>query len=192
MDLSQLDNIGRSRAVLNNEPSSPLAELLSDQLNDVVQKLRDRVEYYDADAYGNLKASLATTKAHIEGDRLVIEVQGAFYWKFINGGVNGTLINRGAPNWGQQPQGRMTWKQSMREWMVARGVDAQPNRSGEVTEKMRDSFAIFLMKRIKEKGQEARPFVDDVVNDDLIQNIESEISQLVGRAIEVSLSFNYD
>ena len=183
-DILKKLNLGSSKAVLDNAPNNPLAQLLQVQVNDIVKDLRTNLDKYNADASGNLKQSIAPTKASVKGSEVSVEIEAPFYWKFVNYGVNGSLVNRGAPNWGTQSGGG-GWKEFEKEissWIRSRGITLPSQFSSY------ESFNYVIRKSIREKGKQARPFFSDVVNDALIRELSEPISILMGRAIEIKIT----
>jgi hypothetical protein len=110
-----------------------------------------------------------------------VDIQADFYWKFVNEGVNGWLINRGAPNWGTQPNSGKDWHTATVEWMAHRGIT--PKNEGETVEQV----AWNIMRAKARDGQEARPFFTDVVNQKLISYLQEPIERVIGRAIEIRI-----
>ena len=182
-DIIKKLNLGSSRAVLDNTPNNPLAELLTVQVNDIVEDLRDNLDKYNADASGNLKQSITPTKTSIKGSEVSIEIEAPFYWKFVNYGVNGSLINRGAPNWGKQSGGGgwQEFEAEISQWIRDRGITL-PSQFDSY-----ESFNYVIRKSIKEKGKQPRPFFSDVVNDRLIEELEEPITELMRRAITIKI-----
>lgn len=187
MDFSQIKDLGQAKSVLENLPKNPLQLLLQEQLDGVVQQLRNSVSNHDLDASGELKKSFVTTKPNFKNSTLEISVEANYYWKFLDQGVNGTKINRGAPTWGQQPYRGESFKQKVDEWIRFRGITPR----GKVYRSSYDSLNFMIRKSIVEKGKEPTYFVDDVINERLINNMSEEITNLVGRSIEVRITLEH-
>lgn len=175
-------NLGSSKKALSNDPKSPLAQLLELFTNDIVDDLRTSLDKHDADASGNLKQSIVPTKTKVKGSEVSIEIEAPFYWKFVNFGVNGSLINRGAPNWGKQSSGGwQEFEREIGEWIRNRGITLSEQFTSY------KSLNYVIRKSIKEKGKAPRPFFSDVVNDTLIRELEEPISELMKRAITIKI-----
>ena len=176
-------NLGSSKEALKSSPKSPLAKLLNLQVNDIIEDLRSSLDKYNADASGNLKQSILPDKVKVKGSEVSISISAPFYWKFVNFGVNGSLINRGAPSWGKQ-EGGGGWKEFETEvagWIRDRGITTNnPKMSYE-------SLNYVIRKSIIEKGKEPRPFFSDVVNNKLISELEEPISKLMKKAITIRI-----
>jgi len=180
--IAMVSNLGTAKDILEGDPSSPLATLLQDLIQDVTDQLVQRLADYDVMASGNLMQSIKPTDAaYLEGDVLSVHITAPFYWKFINEGVNGTEVSRGAPSWGQQPPQDRSFHVSIMDWVRNKGITL-PEQFGTY-----DSFAWAIMKNIKKKGQEKRPFYTDVVNEKLFDALSEPISTLIGRAITVKI-----
>ena len=177
-------NLGTSRESLSNDPKSPLSQLLSLQVQNVVDDLRASLDTHNADASGNLEQSIVPTSVKLEGSELSVSIQAPFYWKFVNFGVNGTLINRGAPNWGKQEGEDSSWQafeKEISDWIVNRDIQ-KPAQFDTYK-----SFNYVIRKNKREKGQIARPFFSDVVNEALIQELQIPITKLMKRAITIKI-----
>ena len=180
--IAMVKDLGTAKDILKGNPSSPLAQLLQDLMQDVTDQLIQSLSKYDAVASGNLMQSIRPSdKAYLEGDTLFVYTEADFYWKFVNYGVNGTEVSRGAPNWGSQPPRDKSFHTSIKDWVRNRGITLPENFSNY------DSFAWAIMKNIEKKGQEKRPFFTDVVNEKLYDALAEPISTLIGRAITINI-----
>jgi hypothetical protein len=172
--------LGTSKEVLKNTPSSPLAVLLQAEANSIVKKLRESMTKYKVEASGHLQQSTNPTDIIIEGNKVSIAIESDFYWKFVNYGVNGTLIDRGAPNWGSQPQAQ-SFDSMIQAWIRNKGItttDKIPTYEG---------LSFVIRKSIREKGKAPRPFFTDVVNKALQQQLREPIEHLLKRTIELRI-----
>ena len=186
MNLEQLLNtlgVESSKAALESKPDSPLTVFLKLAVDDIVKDLRDSLNKYGASTpNGNLEQSITPTKASVKGSEVSLEIEAPFYWKFVNYGVNGTLINRGAPNWGSQSSGGwQEFEAQISNWIVNRGITL-PEQFDSY-----ESFNYVIRKGIIEKGKQARPFFSDVVNSTLIRELEKPLTELMGRAITIKI-----
>jgi len=180
--IAKVSNLGTAKDILEGDPSSPLATLLQDLIQDVTDQLVQSLADYDVMASGNLMQSIKPTDAaYLEGDVLSVHITAPFYWKFVNEGVNGTEVNRGAPSWGQQAPQDRSFHVNIMDWVRNRGITL-PEQFQTY-----DSFAWAIMKNIEKKGQQKRPFFTDVVNDKLFDALTAPISTLIGRAITIKI-----
>jgi hypothetical protein len=174
-------NVGTASAILNNTADSPLTKLLKDLMQGVIDEITANLDKYDANASRRLRQSFKPTPVTIEGGTIVAGIQVGdkeYYWKFINKGVNGSIVNHGAPAWGTQQQ-NMSMSQAMQRWESDRGITNGNYNSKSHVEGM----------TMIERGQKPRPFFDDVMNDpQLINYLKKPIEKLLGQAITVSIA----
>ena len=177
--LSRL-NLGTTKAILNEEPNSPLGVLLSGLMQDVTNQLTKSLEKYGA-GEGNLRQSITPTKVAIEDSAISVAIQADFYWKFVNYGVNGTEVSHNAPAWGTQPSSGKTFLQSIGEWRMQKGITLPEQFSSY------ESFDFAIMKNIQKNGKAPRPFFTDVVNEKLVAYLKKPIEKLLKKTIEIQI-----
>jgi len=177
-----LNNVGTSKAILKNEPGSLLGALLVDLMQDVTERLQKAlVDRQVNTSRRNLSQSIKPGEVVYTGKEVAVGVSMDFYWKYVNYGVNGTEVNNGAPNWGPAPAQEKSFFESIRDWIPTRGVSLPPEFTSY------ESFTFAIMNSVKKEGQKKRPFFEDVVNNNLIQELKGPIERVMGRAIEVSI-----
>lgn len=175
-------NLGSSREILKSSPGSPLSQLLLQAAQDTVEKLKVALKDRDVNTSSQtLSQSAAVTEVSVNGSEVSIGVSMDFYWKFVNYGVNGTELNRGAPNWGSVPSSEKTFHQSILEWIPKRGLMLPPSFQSY------DSFAFAIMTNIRKFGVEARPFFTDVVNERLLEALQGPIEGVLRQAVTISI-----
>ena len=174
-------NLGSSSSVLNNSPDSPLAMLLKDMVQGVVDELGRSHDKYNIRASNNLKQNILPTPPKIEGNTVSVSISAPFYWKFVNYGVNGTEIQHGSPSWGKQPSQDLSFKDSIAGWIRNKGITLPDGFDTY------DSFSFAIMTNVKKHGQKPRPFFTDVVNDKLIDVLKKPIEKLIGRSIVINI-----
>lgn len=174
-------NAGSSREVLENKSDNPLSQLLIEKSNEIVTKLRAALAARDINTSSmGLSQSLAVDENIVfTGSSVEIGIKADYYWKFINYGVNGTVVNRGAPQWGKQPS-TQTFASAIREWIPKRGLKAENGNYEQLT------YAI--MTNIRKFGKEPKPFLADVVNTHLVQELRESIEVVIGRAIVINIT----
>jgi hypothetical protein len=174
-------NLGSSKESIKGSPSSPLAQLITVEAQEIVDRLRKSAYKYDVDASGQLIQETNPTKVSVSGSEVTIGISAPFYWKFVNFGINGSLVNRGAPTWGKQPPSGFTMSQALSAWSRDRGIRAVDGRSNWI------SRSHVAGMSLTERGQIARPFYSDVVNDALMKELEEPIMKLMGKAITIKI-----
>lgn len=175
-------NLGTSKEVLENRGNSPLSELLTSLSEEIVDRLRQALVDRDINTSSQgLSQSIGISEIKIDGDQVNVAISAEFYWKYVNYGVNGTEINHGAPAWGPAPSGEQSFSQAIREWIPQRGLQLPPEFSSF------EQFTYAIMTNIRKFGKEARPFFQDVVNERLVEELREPITNVIGRAIEISI-----
>lgn len=178
-DIVKNMNLGVSKKALSGDVNSPLHTLLLGLNQEVIDRLTESVDKYNISASNRLKQSIVTVDASQAGT-LSVAVSADFYWKYVNYGVNGTLVNRGAPTWGAAPAGTPSFKDAILGWIKDRGIKARPGQTYE-------QMAFAIMKGVKEKGQAPRPFFTDVVNEDLKKFLTKSITAVFKEAIRIEI-----
>jgi hypothetical protein len=185
--IAMVSNLGTAKDILEGDPSSPLAKLLQDLIQDVTDQLVQKVADYDAVASANLMQSIKPTeRAYLEDDTLLVHITAPFYWKFINYGVNGrgggdSVPVTGSPAWGKQAPQDRSFHANIMDWIRNRGISLPEAFSTY------DSYAWAIMGKITRDGLKPRPFFTDVVNEKLFDALTAPISTLIGRAITVKI-----
>ena len=184
--LNSLD-LGKAKQMIDAPADSPLGVLLSLLCQNVLDEIIQNAFKYDINASSTLMQSFQVSEAFLEDGGVTVQLtlpEDKAYWKYIDQGVNGTLVNRGAPNWGRSPLGTKSFSQSIDSWMFHRGIqpDGRPN-GAQTTEQLN-----YLIRRhIVEQGKEKRPFVSDVLNENIVSLFREPIERLLGRAIEINI-----
>ena len=174
-------NLGTSKQVLEENPNSPLGELLTQLTNDVIIQLTKSLDKYNISASHNLRQSIVPTKVMVDDGNVAVAINADFYWKYVNYGVNGTEVNYGSPAWGHEKNNTKSFNTSIQEWVRNRGIVA-PEQFGDY-----EQFAYAIMSNIKRKGQKPRPFYTDVVNDKLKEHIRKPIERLMKKSITITI-----
>lgn len=176
-------NLGTAVETLRNEPNSPLAKLLQELTQDIIEKLQKALIDRDINtSRRELSQSIAPTNVSYEGNTVSVGLEMEFYWKFINFGVNGTEVNHGAPAYGSLPPAEKSFKDSILEWIPARSVQLPPQFADF------DSFAFAIMTNVRKRGKAPRPFFDDVINDQTAEFLRGPIEELLGKSIEIAIA----
>lgn len=182
-------NLGTSKGVLKNTHDSPLNDMMQLILQDVSDQLRASVDKHGISASNNLKQSITVVNIGVtsNGVTVGISADGAPYWKYVNYGVDGTVVKRGSPysytesSWTSGSSTGVSFHQSILEWVRNKGVQLPQQFSSY------DSFAWAIMRNKIKNGQEPKPFVDDVITARLIDEIREPIEMLIGKSIEIQI-----
>ena len=175
-------NLGQAKSILSGKKGTLMEELLKSLCQDVSDQLVESLDSHGVKASLNLRQSIKPeSQVTINGSEVTIGITADFYWKFVNYGVNGSEVNHGAPSWGTQPPQEKSFHQSVLEWIPTTGSTLPSGFASY------DSWAWAIQNSIKKKGQEARPFFTDVVNDELVEYLRKPISDLLGRSIQINI-----
>ena len=165
-------DFGRSEDILKNTSDNPMTELLLRITNELIEDWRKQLINDKSYATGDLAQSLRP--ATIKPD--LIETAGAPHWKYINYGVNGTMVNRGAPTHGKAPKGNLSFYQAIKKWIYDKGITPPDGYT-------REQFAGMIKNSIRMKGIEATHFFDKVLTEQRVDEMSKRVSDLVGQAI---------
>jgi hypothetical protein len=184
--LASLD-LGNAKQMIDAPADSPLGVLLSLLCQNVLDEIVKNAFKYNINASGTLMQSFQVSEAFMENGGVTVQLslpEDKAYWKYVNYGVNGTKRNTGAPSWGLPPIGTKSFSQSIDDWMFHRGIqpDGRPNGAKTVEE-----LNYLIRKHIVEQGKEPRPFVSDVLNENIVTLFREPIERLLGRAIEINI-----
>jgi hypothetical protein len=175
-------NLGSSKAILEDKPSSPLGQLLHSFSEDVIKALQEKMIARDINTSSqSLSQSAQVLPIEVSNDGVSVAITMDFYWKFVNYGVNGRLVNHGAPTYGTQPPQAKTFLQAIEEWIPKRGLMLDERH------KSYPQMAKAIMFSVINKGQEARPFYTDVVNESLIKALEPKVRKVLGKAVAIMI-----
>ena len=178
--LSKL-NAGSSKAILNNAPNNPLSLLLQELTQGVIDDLRKAMNARDVNASSRLSQGITPTKTSYNGKAVSVAIEMDFYWKYVNYGVNGSVIGRGAPSWGNAPSNGISMSQSLSNWERDRGITYTDGKSSWTSKSHVDGLSI------SQRGQIARPFYEDVINEKLIKVLKAPIQKLLGKSIKLNI-----
>lgn len=167
-------NFGRSEDILKNTSDNPMTELLLRITNELIEDWRKQLINDKSYATGDLAQSLRP--ATIKPD--LIETAGAPHWKYINYGVNGTMVNRGAPTHGKAPKGNLSFYDAIKKWIYDKGIVPEEGMT-------REQLAGAMVNSIRMKGIEATHFFDKVLTEQRVDEMSQRVSDLVGAAIRV-------
>lgn len=167
-------NFGRSEDILKNTSDNPMTELLLRITNELIEDWRKQLINDKSYATGDLAQSLRP--ATIKPD--LIETAGAPHWKYINYGVNGIMVNRGAPTHGKAPKGNLSFYQAIKKWIYDKNITPPDGYT-------REQFAGMIKNSIRMKGIEATHFFDKVLTEQRVDEMSQRVSDLVGAAIRI-------
>lgn len=179
-DLINGMNVGRASEIVNGR-GTDLQNYLVDTANELINQMREQLDKEDINASYRLRQSLEPKLSPAEKNTVAVEILANDYWKYVNYGVNGTKVNRGAPAWGSS-SGQFPNITELMDWMRFRSIVPKQGQTME-------SLAWVIRRAIIENGKEARPFFSRVVeNKTNIRVIEAGLTKIFKRAIEVNIT----
>jgi hypothetical protein len=183
--LAQLD-LGQARQMVEAPADSPLGVLLALLCQNVLNEIVQNAFKYDINASSTLMQSFQVSEAFLEEGGVSVQLavpEDKAYWKYIDQGVNGAVVDRGAPNWGKAPVGTKTFEQAIDKWIVDRGIVPESGTRTQDYKNLNSTIRYF----IHQLGKEPRPFVSDVLNENIVTLFRQPIERLLGRAIEINI-----
>ncbi len=180
-EILQSLNAGNVKSILDNKPNSPLSLLLQKLTQEVINDLRKAMNTKDVNASYRLQQGMKPTKTIYSGKAVSVGLEMDFYWKFVNYGVNGTVVNHGAPSWGKVSSNGVTMSEALQNWERDRGIRYEDGKSNWVSKSHVPGLGI------KERGQKPRPFFEDVINESLVAVLKAPIQRLLGKSIKLNI-----
>jgi len=174
-------NLGTAKAAVENTKGSPLEQVLTIQVNKIVGRLHASLDKYNVDASGALKRDTTATDVTISGNVVSVGISSLDYWKYVNYGVNGTLINNGAPTHGSTGSTWQQFEQYISKWITDKGITPEDGNDDRAYKSL--NYAI--RQSITKFGQKPRPFFDDVVNKALVEELRVPIENILKRSMEI-------
>jgi 4-hydroxy-3-methylbut-2-en-1-yl diphosphate synthase IspG/GcpE len=149
-------------------------------MQDVIKLTVEGIERVDAKATLNLRQSVGFAELPIEQKVAQVAMEMASYWKFVEYGVNGVRVNRGSPFSFRSINPSEKDVADIRKWAVdkALGIPAD-----EI-----DAAAYNIAKSIKRRGIKGRPFLNPVLTDAKMDELVTNIAQVVGKEISISIN----
>ena len=177
--IDSLDS-GRAESILKNTSDNPLTDLLLRLTNEIIEELREALlvpnsEGHKPYASGELAQSIVPSKITPE----LVELSAAPHWKYINYGVNGINVNRGAPTHGKAPKGELTFYKAIQKWLIDKGIKPKEE---DITQ---EQLAGMIVNHVRMTGIEATHFFDKVINDEKKDYMKESISNLIGQSIKL-------
>ncbi len=179
-DIAKGLDFGRAEDILKNTSDSPMTNLLLELTNELIADWRKQLQVPNSKGHkpyatGDLTQSLRPV--NIKPD--LIETAGAPHWKYINYGVNGIKVNRGAPTHGRAPKGDLSFYEAIYKWIGDKGIVPKEK---DLT---REQLAGMIVNSVRMKGIEATHFFDKVLTEQRVDEMSQRVSDLVGQAIRI-------
>ena len=147
---------------------------------EVIELTKENIERADAKATLNLLQSVDFAKLPLDQKVAQVAMEMASYWKFVEYGVNGVKVNRGAPFSFRYITPSQRHVAAIRKWAVDRTLGIPVDEI--------DQWAYNTARSIKRRGIKGRPFLNPVLTDAKMDELVNSIAQVVGK--EIALSIN--
>jgi len=142
-----------------------------------IDALQASLEKNDKATPGTLWQSVkANTK--VFGQSVVLEISMNDYWKFVEKGVDGTMIKHGSP-FKFKASGKAIPKSAIDKFIANRGL---PHK--------KKGLAFLIGRSIKRKGIKPTHFASDVMEGSLMKEFSRELNLAVGREIKLTIAQN--
>ena len=149
-------------------------------MNDVIKLTVAGIERVDAKATLNLRQSVGFADLPIDQKVAQVAMEMAYYWKFVEYGVNGVKVNRGAPFSFRYITPSQRHVAAIRKWAVDKAL-------GIPVEEI-DQAAYNIARTTKIRGIKGRPFLNPVLTDAKMDELVNSIAQVVGKDIALSIN----
>ncbi len=175
MALDYLQKLGKAREMVSNIAKTPVGQVVQE----FAQTSIDKMKGYAPKATGTLSQSLTYTFTQ-ENGKIDLEFLADDYWDFINSGVDGTAQSSGAisnkfgstysfASMAKTSSGAgLNFKESISLWMISKGITAEDGDQ--------ESLAYVIMQSVKRKGIKPTEFVNKVLNEEALKQLESEVA----------------
>lgn len=153
------------------------------------------LEAADRNSSGRLADSIAPREPKRIGNAVVVDVQLAFYYKFIDQGVNGYKRNRGSAYNYKPTMPSPDMRAALKEWLIKEGkkqrnnpykpISARETRRSKTPKKdlTIDERAFVAALAVKKMGQKRTLFWQKSIAD-----IETDIEKTIGEQLNVIIS----
>jgi len=155
-------------------------------MQDVIKLTVEGIERVDAKATLNLRQSVGFAELPVEQKVAQVAMEMASYWKFVEYGVNGVSVNRGAPFTFRRIRPSKKHVEAIEKWIVDRAVTIEFDDTDPETSMEQAAYSI--ASKIKRDGIKGRPFLNSVLTDAKMDELVKSIAEVVGK--EISLSIN--
>ena len=145
------------------QPQSVYEKFILNVGNKVTADLR---EYIQNNAMNT--GALAQSVVYFPTGALSFEIQADDYYKFVDEGVNGIAVNHASQYSFQYPGVSYNMAKAIQEW---KGMDM--------------SHAYAIATNIKQRGLRPKNITDNVINDDVLEMIANDLTEITGLTFEI-------
>jgi hypothetical protein len=115
--------------------------------------------------------ALAQSVVYFPTGALSFEIQADDYYKFVDEGVNGIAVNHASQFSFQYPGVSYNMAKAIQEW---KGMDM--------------SHAYAIATNIKQRGLRPKHITDNVINDDVLEMIANDLTEITGLTFEIKFT----
>ena len=149
-------------------------------MREVIELTKQGIERADAKATLNLLQSVDFAELPMDQKVAQVAMEMASYWKFMEYGVNGVKVNRGAPFSFRYITPSQRHVAAIRKWAVDRTLGIPVDEI--------DQWAYNTARSIKRRGIKGRPFLNPVLTDAKMDELVNSIAEVVGKDIALSIN----
>jgi hypothetical protein len=170
------DSVSGKDSITPSTYQSPFKKALQLFSNELANQLKAQLKKYLVKSQpSELGQSLTVAPIKEISDSVVTtSILAAYYWRFINYGVDGRIKKYGSPykykpSYSYKPA--YSHAEAIKEWVPTTGFKPTLTYSVKTKKPIKwtyDSWAFVIARNIKERGLKPKPFVDDVVDNPLI------------------------
>ena len=149
-------------------------------VKEVIELTKENIDRVDAKATLNLLQSVKIQQMPLEDKAIQVAIEMAYYWKFVEYGVNGVRGNRGSPFSFRSIIPSAQDVADIRKWTIDKGLGIPVDEI--------DQAAYNIARSIKRRGIKGRPFLNPVLTDAKMDELVNSIAEVAGK--EIALSIN--
>lgn len=173
--------------IVSQSDDNPVSIEIAKWVNERIEVAKQVLQDNNKNASRELTQSIAPLPIVKDGFIFKVQVEAEDYWDFVNSGVNGTEVQRGAPYSHKGSKGEAsTFLPSIRDWMRFRGITTSEyyDKKGALkivqldNEQKRNGMAFGIIKKIIKEGQKATPFMEIAFSDEAIDDLENRIIKI--------------
>jgi hypothetical protein len=155
-------------------------------MQDVIKLTIEGIDRVDAKATLNLRQSVGFAELPVEQKVAQVAMEMASYWKFVEYGVNGVSVDRGAPFTFRRIRPSKKHVEAIEKWIVDRAVTIEFDDTDPETSMEQAAYSI--ASKIKRDGIKGRPFLNSVLTDAKMDELVKSIAEVVGKEISISMN----
>ena len=157
-------------------PKSPLEEYMVDLGMQIVSQLKQSLR--EAGDQNSILSQSIVSKVTSSSENVDLVITANDYWDFVNSGVNGVKKNVGGKYNFKTPYPSKKMTESIQVWQSNRGIGHAKNFK---------SVSYAIATKVKRDGIEPNYFVDKVLSDEFIKNIENELAKEFKKSLTLTI-----